>query len=93
LLEIIDSDLRNSISRLSKNNETIGVPLSGGLDSSLVTALASKYFDKVKTWSIGTELSNEFEFSKIVSDYLGTEHEVKILSEDEVISGVVKAIY
>ncbi len=49
LLEIIDSDLRNSISRLSKNNKTIGVPLSGGLDSSLVTALASKYFDKVKT--------------------------------------------
>jgi carbapenam-3-carboxylate synthase len=93
LLEIIDSDLRNSISKLYQNNQTIGIPLSGGLDSSLVTALASLYFDKVKTWSIGTELSNEFEYSKIVSDCLGTEHEVKILSEDEIISGVVKAIY
>lgn len=93
LLDIIDSELRNSISRLSKNNETIGIPLSGGLDSSLVTALASQYFSKVKTWSIGTELSNEFEFSKIVSDHLGTDHEIKILSEDEIISGIVKSIY
>ncbi|QPS57341.1 asparagine synthase family protein [Serratia plymuthica] len=93
LHELIDMDLRYSISRLVDNNESIGIPLSGGLDSSLVTALACQYFKKVKTWSIGTELSNEFEFSKIVSDTLGTEHEVKILSEDEIISGVVKAIY
>ncbi|MDX8001084.1 asparagine synthase [Xenorhabdus sp. Reich] len=93
ILEIIDMDLRYSISRLASNNESIGIPLSGGLDSSLVTALACQYFKKVKTWSIGTELSNEFEFSQIVSDSLGTEHEVKILSEDEIISGVVKAIY
>ncbi|SFN75316.1 carbapenam-3-carboxylate synthase [Xenorhabdus japonica] len=93
LLDIIDSELRSSISRLSKNNETIGIPLSGGLDSSLVTALSSQYFNKIKTWSIGTELSNEFEFSQIVSDHLGTEHEIKILSEDEIISGIVKSIY
>ena len=93
LYHLIDMDLRYSISRLVDNNESIGIPLSGGLDSSLVTALACQYFKKVKTWSIGTELSNEFEFSQIVSDVLGTEHEVKILSEDEIIAGVVKAIY
>lgn len=93
LHHLIDTHLRYSISRLADNNESIGIPLSGGLDSSLVTALACQYFKNVKTWSIGTELSNEFEFSQIVSDALGTEHEVKVLSEDDIISGVVKAIY
>ncbi|MBH2547970.1 asparagine synthase [Serratia marcescens] len=93
LINLIDMNLRYSISRLVDTNASIGIPLSGGLDSSLVTALASQYFKKIKTWSIGTELSNEFEFSQIVADSLGTEHEVKILSEDDIISGVVKAVY
>ncbi|MBY6331029.1 asparagine synthase, partial [Providencia rettgeri] len=93
LYHLIDMEMRYSISRLVDNNESIGIPLSGGLDSSLVTALACQYFKKVKTWSIGSELSNEFEFAQIVSNALGTEHEVKILSDDEIINGVINAIY
>ncbi|KAB7894857.1 DUF1933 domain-containing protein [Rouxiella sp. S1S-2] len=93
LYELLDTDMKCSISRLTNNNTSIGIPLSGGLDSSLVTALACQYFKSVKTWSIGTELGDEFRFSKIVSDTLGTQHEVKILSDEDILSGVLKAIY
>lgn len=93
LYDLIDINLRGAISSWVNTNESIGIPLSGGLDSSLITALACQHFPKVKTWSIGTELSDEFTFAKMVSDALSTEHEVKILTEDDILSGVAEAIY
>lgn len=93
VFEIIDSIFTANLQGVARTNATIGIPLSGGLDSSLITALASQSFKKVKTWSIGTEISNEFPFAQIVSDTLGTEHEVKILSDRDVMSGILEAIY
>ncbi|QOL16271.1 asparagine synthase family protein [Dickeya dianthicola] len=93
LFELIDSYLKAPFRSLAQTYQTVGIPLSGGLDSSLVTALASQFFQHIKTWSIGTEISNEFEYSQIVSDVLGTEHHVKILTETDVINGVIEAIY
>ncbi len=93
LLDLIDQVLRDGISVLAEKSDVAGIPLSGGLDSSLVTMLACHYFRKVKTWSIGTEQENEFAFSSLVAEALGTEHEVKILSDGEILSGLVNAIY
>ncbi|ADU71474.1 Domain of unknown function DUF1933 (plasmid) [Pantoea sp. At-9b] len=92
-IEIIDKKLNTPLNDLSQKYSSIGIPLSGGLDSSLITALASRYFDQIFTYSIGTEFSNEFEFSKIVSDSLNTNHHVHILSDSEVVEGIVNAIF
>lgn len=54
----------------------VGVFLSGGYDSSLVTAMLQKDSDeKIKTFTIGFENgNNEIEYAKKVSKHLGTEH-------------------
>ncbi|MFJ5484491.1 carbapenam-3-carboxylate synthase [Pectobacterium actinidiae] len=93
LLALIERYLNAPLEDLAPRFDTVGIPLSGGLDSSLVTALASRHFKKLNTYSIGTELSNEFEFSQQVADALGTHHQVKILSETEVINGIIESIY
>jgi asparagine synthase (glutamine-hydrolysing) len=58
----------------------LGVFLSGGIDSSIIAALASRarQGEKLKTFSVGfTESSfDESEHAKLVSDHLGTEHHV-----------------
>lgn len=64
-------------------NQTVGVFLSGGLDSSSVTALAAQLHDyPVHTYSIhfGDRCPNELEFSSLVAQHCRTEHHVLEIS-------------
>jgi asparagine synthase (glutamine-hydrolysing) len=63
----------------------VGSFLSGGVDSSIITALIAKISSKpVKSFSVGFEngpdLINELSDAKNVSDYIGTEHTEVILT-------------
>ena len=72
--------LENSIlNKLPESNEEIGVFLSGGIDSSLVAALATKFHpEKVRTYSIsfGDDNPNETAYSGLVAAHCGTNHQV-----------------
>jgi asparagine synthase (glutamine-hydrolysing) len=60
-------------------NQPVGVLLSGGLDSSCVTALVSKLHNApVHTFSIhfGAECPNELEFSSLVAQHCQTQHHI-----------------
>lgn len=71
----------------------VGVYLSGGIDSSIVLASASKVRRNMKTFSVGFELDVEEESSKFnrdfelaakTAEYFGAEHHPLILGEKEV---------
>ena len=58
----------------------VGVLLSGGLDSSLITAISKEYKNNLNTYSIGFETinneeGNEFHYSDMVANDLKTLHE------------------
>jgi asparagine synthase (glutamine-hydrolysing) len=60
-------------------NEPVGVFLSGGLDSSSITALAAKIHNApIHTFSIhfGSECANELEFSSLVAEHCQTQHHI-----------------
>ena len=64
---------------LPASDEAVGVFLSGGLDSSCITALASQLHDApVHTYSIhfGSESAHELEFSGLVAAHCGTQHHI-----------------
>ncbi|UAY52229.1 asparagine synthase (glutamine-hydrolyzing) [Ferruginibacter albus] len=67
----------------------VGVFLSGGIDSSLIAAIATKLIpDKVKTFSIAIDDGkfNESKYARAVAEQLGTEHNELQVQEKEVIS-------
>ena len=62
----------------------VGAFLSGGLDSSLVAALALRHAgaDQVKTFSIGFEEAtfDESRYARMVAEHIGADHQVETLS-------------
>ena len=71
--------MERAVSERIPRGEPVGVFLSGGLDSSIVTAeLARQLGGKnVRTWSIhfGAKYPNELEFARAVAEHCGTVHE------------------
>lgn len=66
----------------------LGTFLSGGYDSSLVTAMAQAHSaEPVKTFSIGfqEESYNEAPYARAVADYLGTAHTELTISETDML--------
>jgi asparagine synthase (glutamine-hydrolysing) len=94
------SALRNSLEEaVTKRLNTvrdIGACLSGGLDSSLVAALAAKKLGKrLHTYSIGMDGSPDLEYARMVAAHIDSTHHEKIVTPEEclaVIPEVIKAI-
>ena len=83
-LEEFEEQLLKAIKIRLMSDVSLGVFLSGGVDSSLVVALMKGLLGQpVKTFSIGYEESekeNEFEYSTFVAQKYNTEHHKLIIS-------------
>jgi len=65
----------------------VGYLLSGGLDSSLVCAVAQKLMDKpIKTFAIGMSTDAiDLKYAKQVADYIGADHTEVYMTDEDVI--------
>ena len=72
----------------------VGFLLSGGLDSSLVCAIAAKKSSvPIKTFAIGmTEDAIDLKYARQVADYIGSDHREIYMTPDEVISSLETVI-
>ena len=68
----------------------VGFLLSGGLDSSLVCAVAAKKSDKpIKTFSIGMSGDAiDLRYAREVADYIGSEHTEVIIDKEKVLASL-----
>jgi asparagine synthase (glutamine-hydrolysing) len=83
LRQRLRAELEGAVSRRLPPGEKVGATLSGGLDSSLVVALAKRLHDQeVITWSVsfGPEHRNELPFSSLLAEHCQTRHHIVELS-------------
>lgn len=73
----------------------IGFLLSGGLDSSLVCAIAAKKLKSpIKTFAIGmSEDAIDLKYARQVADYIGSDHKEIFMTPEEVTENLDKLIY
>ena len=73
----------------------VGFLLSGGLDSSLVCAIAQRVSDKpVSTFAIGMDTDAiDLKYAKQVADYIGSVHTEVIITRDDVIDSLDEVIH
>jgi asparagine synthase (glutamine-hydrolysing) len=96
--KIVDNLVKSVEKRCLTTERPIACLLSGGLDSSLVTALVndfylSKQFDKkLETYSIGLAGSEDLKYARIVANYLNTNHTEIIVTEKEMFDAIPEVI-
>ena len=73
----------------------VGFLLSGGLDSSLVCAIAARKSDKpIKTFAIGmTGDAIDLKYAKEVADYIGSDHTEVIMTKEQVLASLDEVIH
>ena len=72
ILSIRDNLIAAVKKRIDNTDREIACLLSGGLDSSLITALVAKFHGtkNLHTWSIGMEGSEDLKYAKKVANYI-----------------------
>jgi asparagine synthase (glutamine-hydrolysing) len=77
LLDELESLLEDAVRRQLVADVPVGVLLSGGVDSSLVTAMAVRASSQVQTFTIGFPghaAMDETEHARLIANHFGTQH-------------------
>ena len=91
--------LKESVKKRVDNCERdVASLLSGGLDSSIISALVCKeYYEKtgtkLETYSIGLEGGVDLKYSELVANHIGSKHTTITVSEEDFISSIEDVIY
>lgn len=95
VLRGIQSRLREGVKKRLQSDAEIGFLLSGGLDSSLVCAIAQEMSKKpIRTFSIGmTDDAIDSKYAQDVADYIGAHHTNVSMTVNDVMSALRSVIY
>ncbi len=82
-LSLIKSTLREAVHKRLLADVPVGVSLSGGLDSSIVSLLAREGTDQLHSFAVGVEGSEDLSAARKMADFLKTQHhELKYTAQD-----------
>lgn len=87
--------LKKSVEYRMISDVPVGAYLSGGVDSSVITALMAQHSPSpVKTFTVGFDVDgyNEFPYAQLVADRYGTEHREIVLSATDYVTTMEKLI-
>ncbi len=99
IIENVREKLEAAVKKRMMSERNIACLLSGGLDSSSITSLVSKYMKEcgkeqvLHTYTIGIEGSPDPINAEVVAKYLGTQHHVYTPTETDLLNAIEKTIY
>lgn len=84
--------IKTSIEYRCISDVPVGSYLSGGLDSTIITAVTKKFINSLYTWTVGFKVENEFEFSNLASEQLNTKHTKVFVNKNEFVQAAESMI-
>lgn len=92
--EKIKEKLTDGVRKRLVADVSVGFLLSGGLDSSLVCSIASRYSDKpIRTFGVGMDKDAiDLKYAKQVADFIGSEHTEVYMTRQQVIDALEEVV-
>lgn len=95
-INIIKTLLIDSVRKRLNSDRPLCALLSGGVDSSIVCGILSKYFMKNKkdlhTFSIGLKNSADLIYAKKVAEFIDSTHHEVVVTEEEMLKSITEVI-
>ena len=91
--EMVYRLLDHAVSKRLMADVEVGTFLSGGVDSSLVTALAARRQPGIQAFTVGVEGSPDVDAARAVAKHLNIRHHVRPFTVDELIELLPEAIW
>ncbi|BCL28564.1 asparagine synthase (glutamine-hydrolyzing) [Streptomyces aurantiacus] len=98
LLKTVRETIVSAVEDRMMSDVGIGVFLSGGLDSAIVTAVAAEYATRhghrrpLPTFAVGTPSSPDLLAARVVAEYLGTEHHEVVMTPVDAVAALPRAV-
>jgi asparagine synthase (glutamine-hydrolysing) len=84
-LAAVRATLIDSVEKRLRSDVPWGAFLSGGLDSSIIAAIAKRHVDELNTFAVGLEGSSDLAAARQVAEHLGTTHHEYVIKPHDVI--------
>jgi len=82
-LEALRDCLERAVHKRLRSDVPFGALLSGGLDSSIIAALAAREVDRLKTFAVGFENSPDLLAARKVARHIGSEHRELVITPQQ----------
>ena len=84
--------IKSSVEYRCISDVPVGSYLSGGLDSTIITAFAKFNIGTLHTWTVGFKDENEFEYSDLAANHFNTIHKKVLVEENEFVETAMNLI-
>lgn len=92
-LPLIRSTLKEAVQKRLLGDVPVGVSLSGGLDSSIVSALACEGTEQLHSFAVGVEGSEDLPASQQMAEFLNTKHHQLVYTSEDMVKALPEVLY
>ena len=90
---VVREGLEQAVASHLMSDVPVGAFLSGGLDSSVIAAIARRHVSELHTFSVGLAGSRDVEAARRVADHIGSIHHEYLMTPSEVIEKLPDVVH
>ncbi len=91
--KVIRARVERAVEKRLMSDVPLGAFLSGGLDSSIIAAIARLHMKELHTFAVGVEGSPDVEAARVVARHIGSIHHEYVFTEEDIVRHLPEIIF